>query len=59
MCLVFECVSLFLQVTEQIERFFQDKLQPYKIEIAKDAAKAVTLTSHFETSIHTPAVVHV
>ncbi|XP_039982148.1 uncharacterized protein LOC120789485 [Xiphias gladius] len=45
-----------LQITEQIETLLQEKLQPYKIEIAKDAARAVALVSHFEASIHTPAV---
>ena len=50
-----ECVSL--QITEQILTLQEDKLQPYKMEIAKDAAGAVTLVSEFEASIHTPAMV--
>lgn len=55
----YKCICLLLQITEKIERFFQDKLQSYKIEVAKDAARAEMLMSNFETSIHTPAVVHV
>ncbi|KAL7388120.1 hypothetical protein ABVT39_007529 [Epinephelus coioides] len=45
-----------LQITEQIKTLLQEKLQPYKIEIAKDADKAVKLVSEFETSIYTPAM---
>nr|XP_040015806.1 uncharacterized protein LOC120807635 isoform X2 [Gasterosteus aculeatus aculeatus] len=45
-----------LQITEQIKTLLQEKLQPYKIEIAKDAARAVMLVSEFEVSIHTPAM---
>ncbi|CAJ1077516.1 uncharacterized protein LOC117823778 [Xyrichtys novacula] len=45
-----------LQVTEQIKTLFEEKLQPYKIEIARDAAKAARLASEFETSVHTPAM---
>ncbi|KAM4521899.1 uncharacterized protein PAE49_001830 isoform 2-T2 [Odontesthes bonariensis] len=44
-----------LQITEEIETL-QEKLQWYRIEIAKDSAKAVTLVSDFEASIHTPAM---
>ncbi|XP_040920128.1 uncharacterized protein LOC121199473 [Toxotes jaculatrix] len=53
---VFQLREDALQITDQIEAFLQEKLQPYKIEIAKDAAKAQMLVSHFEASIHTPAV---
>ncbi|XP_018555248.1 puratrophin-1 [Lates calcarifer] len=53
---VFQLREDALQVTEQIEILLQEKLQPYKIEIAKDAAKAAMLVSHFEASIHTPAM---
>lgn len=48
---------LCVQITEQIKTLLQEKLQPYKIEIAKDAARAVMLVSEFEVSIHTPAMV--
>ncbi|KAK1890637.1 hypothetical protein KUDE01_009468, partial [Dissostichus eleginoides] len=34
----------------------QEKLQPYKIEIAKEAAQAVLLVSRFKASIHRPAM---
>ncbi|XP_059212986.1 uncharacterized protein LOC131991549 [Centropristis striata] len=44
-----------LQITEQIKSL-QEKLQLFKMEIAKDAAQAVTLVSEFEASIHTPAM---
>lgn len=50
-----ECV--YLQITEQIQTLQEDKLQSYKMEIAKDAAGAVMLVSEFEVSIHTPAMV--
>lgn len=40
-----------------METLLQEKLQPYKMEIARSAAKAVVLVSQFETSIHTPAMV--
>lgn len=50
-------VCLCLQITEQMERLLQEKLQPYKMEIAKSAAEAVVMVTHFETSIHTPAMV--
>ncbi|XP_023259870.1 uncharacterized protein KIAA1755-like [Seriola lalandi dorsalis] len=53
---VFQLREDALQITEQIDSLFQEKLQHYKIEVAKDAAKAATLVSHFEASIHTPAV---
>ncbi|XP_035534960.1 proto-oncogene DBL [Morone saxatilis] len=53
---VFQLREDTLQITEQINTLFQEKLQPYKIEIAKDAAKAVLLVSEFEASIHTPAM---
>ncbi|XP_060908639.1 uncharacterized protein LOC132985323 isoform X2 [Labrus mixtus] len=45
-----------LQVTEQIKTLFEDKLHPYKIDVAQDAAKAARLVSEFEASIHTPAM---
>ncbi|XP_036066420.1 uncharacterized protein LOC112157760 isoform X3 [Oryzias melastigma] len=44
-----------LEMTEKIERL-QEKLQPYKLEIAEDGVKAETLLSEFKGSIHTPAV---
>lgn len=50
-------MNFCLQITEQIKTLLQEKLQPYKIEIAKDAAKAVMLVSEFKASIHTPAMV--
>ncbi|XP_067428064.1 uncharacterized protein [Thunnus thynnus] len=53
---VFQLREDALQITEQIEILLQEKLQPYEIEIAKDAAKAGKLMSEFETSIHTPAM---
>ncbi|KAK2856609.1 hypothetical protein Q5P01_005344 [Channa striata] len=53
---VFQLRDNALQITEQIETLLQEKLQPYNIEIAKDSAKAATLVSQFEVSIHTPAM---
>ncbi|KAF3702527.1 Actin CyI, cytoplasmic Precursor [Channa argus] len=53
---VFQLRDDALRITEQIEMLLQSKLQPYNIEIAKDSAKAVTLVSQFEASIHTPAM---
>lgn len=47
----------FFQITEQIKSLHQEKLQPYRIEIAKDDAAAVKLVSEFEATIYTPAVV--
>lgn len=46
-----------LQVSEKIETLLQEKIQPFKVEIAKDPTKAVILVSEFEASIHTPAMV--
>lgn len=37
----------------------EEKLQPYRIEIAKDSRKAEMLTSVFEASIYTPAMVDI
>lgn len=45
-----------LQITEQIESLLQHKLQPYRIRIAGDAAKANDLASEFNSSIYTPAM---
>ncbi|KAM9314899.1 LOW QUALITY PROTEIN: uncharacterized protein KZ484_024613 [Pholidichthys leucotaenia] len=45
-----------LSITDSIEAFLQDKLQPYEVKIAHDAAKASQLVSEFEASIHTPAM---
>ncbi|KAM7394944.1 hypothetical protein PAMA_006604 [Pampus argenteus] len=53
---VFQLREAALQITEQIETLLQEKLQPYKMEIAKDAAKGEKLVSEFETSIETPAM---
>ncbi|KAM8831962.1 uncharacterized protein AB9W97_003308 [Spinachia spinachia] len=53
---VFQLREEALQITEQIKTLLQERLQPYKIEIAKDAAEAVMLVSEFEVSIHTPAM---
>ncbi|XP_054473984.1 uncharacterized protein LOC129106788 [Anoplopoma fimbria] len=53
---VFQLKEDALQITEQIKTLLQEKLQPYKIEIAKDAGRAVMLVSEFEASIHTPAM---
>uniref|UniRef100_A0A671TZD3 Si:ch211-241j12.3 n=1 Tax=Sparus aurata TaxID=8175 RepID=A0A671TZD3_SPAAU len=53
---VFQLREDALQITEQIQTLQEDKLQPYKMEIAKDAAGAVMLVSEFEVSIHTPAM---
>nr|XP_020467174.1 uncharacterized protein LOC109966582 [Monopterus albus] len=52
---VFQLQEDALLITEQIETL-QEKLQPYKVEIAKDAAEGVNLVSQFEASIHTPAM---
>ncbi|XP_073349468.1 uncharacterized protein [Pagrus major] len=53
---VFQLQEDALQITEQIRSLQGDKLQFYKMEIAKDAAGAVMLVSEFEASIHTPAM---
>nr|XP_046228181.1 uncharacterized protein LOC124050094 [Scatophagus argus] len=53
---VFQLRENALQITEQIKTLHQEKLQAYKIEIAKDAAKAAMLVSEFEASVHTPAM---
>ncbi|XP_023144520.2 uncharacterized protein LOC111580836 [Amphiprion ocellaris] len=53
---VFQLRDDALQITEKIETLLQEKLQPYKMDIAKDAAKAAMMVSEFETSIHTPAM---
>ncbi|XP_028295950.1 uncharacterized protein LOC114457963 isoform X2 [Gouania willdenowi] len=45
-----------MQITENIETFLQQKLQPYKMEIARDAAKAGVLASDFEASMYNPAM---
>lgn len=50
-------INLSLQITEQIHRLQKEKLQSYRIEIAKDARKAEILTSQFEASIYIPAMV--
>ncbi|KAG7508972.1 hypothetical protein JOB18_030479 [Solea senegalensis] len=47
-----------LQITQHIETL-EKKLQTYNMDIAKDAAQAEVMLSHFETSIHTPAMAHV
>ena len=52
-----KCVYFCVQITDQIKTLLQEKLQPYKIQIAKDAAKASMLVSEFEASVHTPAMV--
>ncbi|XP_047184590.1 uncharacterized protein LOC118283677 isoform X2 [Scophthalmus maximus] len=44
------------KITEQMETLHREKLQSYKMEIAKDAANAEMSVSHFEASIHTPAM---
>ncbi|KAM8826865.1 uncharacterized protein ACB058_020002 isoform 2-T2 [Synchiropus picturatus] len=53
---VFQLREDALQITEQIEVFLQKKLQPYKMEIAKDAETASKLVSEFELSLHSPAL---
>lgn len=54
-----DIICVVFQITEQIKSLHQEKLQPYKIEIAKDDAKAMKLVSEFEATIYTPAVVGV
>lgn len=61
----FNCLSgheskikcVVFQITEQIKILHQEKLKPFKIEIAKDDATALKLVSEFEATIYTPAVV--
>eukprot|EP00066_Takifugu_rubripes_P027500 XP_011616766.1 PREDICTED: uncharacterized protein LOC101074536 isoform X1 [Takifugu rubripes] len=53
---VFQLQEDALQITEQIKSLHQEKLQPYRIAIAKDDAAAVKLLSEFEATIYTPAV---
>ncbi|XP_041831227.1 uncharacterized protein LOC121633367 isoform X1 [Melanotaenia boesemani] len=52
---VFQLRSDALQITERIETL-KEKLQLYRVEIARDSAKAKMLLSEFEASIHTPAM---
>lgn len=56
---LFWLIYLQLQITEQIKSYQKEKLQPYRIEIAKDARKAETLTSEFDASIYKPAMVNI
>ncbi|KAG7460645.1 hypothetical protein MATL_G00200960 [Megalops atlanticus] len=44
------------QIIEQIDTTRKEKLQPYRIEIAKDAKRAEILKVEFERSIYTPAM---
>ncbi|XP_028996523.1 uncharacterized protein LOC114849351 [Betta splendens] len=53
---VFQLRDRALQITEQIEALLQEKLQPYKPELARDAGRAASLLFQFEESIHTPAM---
>ncbi|XP_076016269.1 uncharacterized protein LOC143008405 [Genypterus blacodes] len=53
---VFQLREDALRLTGQMETFLQEKLQPYRVEVAEDAAKARMLLSEFEASIHTPAM---
>ncbi|KAK5853357.1 hypothetical protein PBY51_007149 [Eleginops maclovinus] len=53
---VFQLREDALQITEQIKTLLEEKLQPYKIEIAKEASQAMMLVSQFEASIHRPAM---
>ncbi|KAM3603108.1 uncharacterized protein V6R79_016695 [Siganus canaliculatus] len=46
-----------LQITELINRLHQQKVQPYKLVVAKDAKTAKMIVSQFETSVHIPALV--
>ncbi|MFT7802890.1 uncharacterized protein LOC108929278 isoform X1 [Arapaima gigas] len=45
------------QIIELINNMHQEKLQPYRIEIAKDAQKAEILRLDFKASVYTPAMV--
>lgn len=53
---VFQLQEDALLIKEQIKTFLEEKLQPHKIEIAKDSANAVMLVSEFEASVHSPAM---
>ncbi|KAF7658369.1 hypothetical protein LDENG_00013510 [Lucifuga dentata] len=53
---VFQLREDALQITGQIETLLLEKLQPYRVEIAKDAATAGKLLSEFEMPVHTPAM---
>ncbi|CDQ70039.1 unnamed protein product [Oncorhynchus mykiss] len=53
---VFQLRNEAQQLTEQIKSLQKEKLQPYRIEISKDARRAEMLTSEFEASIYTPAM---
>ncbi|XP_064195993.1 uncharacterized protein LOC135257312 isoform X1 [Anguilla rostrata] len=44
------------QITEHINNTGKEKLQPYRIEIAKDARRAESLKLKFEKTIYTPAM---
>ncbi|KAL2081877.1 hypothetical protein ACEWY4_021695 [Coilia grayii] len=44
------------QITEQMGALRKEKLQPYRIEMAKDAKRANALKLDFETCIYTPAM---
>ncbi|XP_048842096.1 uncharacterized protein LOC125714966 isoform X2 [Brienomyrus brachyistius] len=44
------------QIIDLMDKTTQEKLQPYRIEMAKDAEKAQSLKADFETSVYRPAM---
>nr|XP_023666047.1 uncharacterized protein LOC111843059 isoform X2 [Paramormyrops kingsleyae] len=44
------------QIIDLMDKTRLEKLQPYRIEMAKDAEKAQSLKTHFETSVYRPAM---
>lgn len=52
----FSLFFFFIKITEKIQTLHGERLQPYTMEIAKDATRAVKLVSEFESTIHTPAM---
>ncbi|KAJ8008918.1 hypothetical protein DPEC_G00083410 [Dallia pectoralis] len=53
---VFQLSEEAQKITEQMNSLQEEKLQPYRIEIAKDSGEAETLMSEFESSVYTHAM---
>lgn len=57
MLLLLQTEHVYFQIINEIKNLHQEKLQPYKLNIAQNAVEAVKLLCDFEVSIHTPAMV--
>ena len=56
-CCYFCKLHVYFQITNEIKNLHQEEVQPYKLNIAQNAAEAVKLLCDFEISIHAPAMV--